>query len=182
MLGHARKAAGFTHAHGASIVSELVVAAYDREDTAAHVLGVLRAHSDELSLDLDSIAIVRVDRAGRFTVTTTAGPHTGNSSWGVLWGALFELVFVVPTAGAAYGPSLGAVFGTLDRAGLDADFRGRVRSALGSGTSGLAFFVVEVDPTPVLDRLPTHPSALVRRSLSLEQDAELMHELGGLAR
>ena len=77
-------------------MSELVVAAYNREDAAAHVLAFLRAHTDELSLDLNSAAIVRVEDSGRYSVTTTAGPGGAGSAWSVLWSALFDLVFLVP--------------------------------------------------------------------------------------
>jgi uncharacterized membrane protein len=161
-------------------VSELFVAAYNREDSAAHILAFLRAHSDDLSLDLNSAAIVRVEDSGRFSVTTTAGPGATGSAWSVLWSALFDLVFLVPTPGRAYGPSLGGVFGLLDRAGLDADFCARVRAILVGGTSGLAFLAAHVDPEPALSRLAQRPTAIVRRVLSLEQDAELVHELGGV--
>ena len=36
-----------------SIMSEFLLAGYNREDAAALVLGVLRAHSDDLPFDLD---------------------------------------------------------------------------------------------------------------------------------
>jgi uncharacterized membrane protein len=64
MANTAKEADRFPHVRVDSIMSELVLAAYDREDTAAHVLGVLRAHSDELPADLDSATIVRVGTDG----------------------------------------------------------------------------------------------------------------------
>ena len=162
-------------------MSEFLLAGYNREDAAAHVLGVLRAHSDDLAIDLDSTGIVRVGADGRFTVTTMAGPGTHRgTSWAVLWSALFELVFAVPVAGTAYGSSLGGVFGALERAGIDTDVRTRVRDMLGPRTSGLAFLTASVDPEPVLDRLSVHPTAVLRVLLSAEQDAELVMELGGI--
>src|SRR4026208_871087 len=113
---------------GGPVVSELLLATYNREDGAAHALGVLRAHSDDLAIDLDSTGIVRVGADGRFTVTTMAGPGMrGGWSGAVLGGALVELVCAVPVAGPAYGWSLGGVFGALERAGVDAEVRARAR-------------------------------------------------------
>ena len=130
--------------HAGPIVSELVLATCKREDTAAHMRAVLRAHGDDLAIDLDS----------------------------VLWGAHFGLVFLVPTPGTARGPKLGAFFGTMDRAGLDEEFRVRIRDALGWPVSGLTFLATGWDAELVLERLSLQPDVLLRASLSLEQDGE----------
>ena len=162
-----------------SIMSEFLLAGYNREDAAAHVLGVLRAHSDDLPFDLDSTAIVRVGDDGLHAITTMVGPGVRRTSSGVLWGALFELIFAVPLPGTAYGPNLGGVFGALDRAGLDADFRDKARHMLGRKTSCLAFFVVNGDPELALNRLSARPNSVLRVSMSRAQEAELVRELGG---
>jgi uncharacterized membrane protein len=161
-------------------VSEFLLAAYNREDAAAYALSVLRAHSDDLPLDLDSTAIVRVGEDGRYTVTTTGGAGTRRTTSGVLWGALFELVFLVPVAGVAYGSRVGGMFGALDRAGLDADVRARMRDVLGPRTSGLAFFGIDMDPEPALRQLSVAPTSVLRAALSPELDEELVWELGGV--
>jgi uncharacterized membrane protein len=160
-------------------MSEFVLAAYDREDTADHVLGLLRAHSDDLPADLDAVAVVRIGTDGGFTVTTTDRPGLGGSFWGVFFEALFGLVFLVPTPGTAYGPNLGGLFGAIDRAGLDEDFRTQVRATLRRPGSGLTFMATDWDPELVLDQLYLRPDGLLRTSLSSAQDAELVHELGG---
>jgi len=161
-------------------VSEFVLAGYNREDVAAHVLGILRAQRDDHALDLDSTAVVRVGADGQFAITTMAGPRLHRTPSGVLWGALFELIFVVPLPGVAYGPNLGGVFGALDRAGLDAGFRARARGMLGRQTSCLAFLALSGDPEVALQRVATHPSSVLRVSMSRAQEAELIQELGGI--
>jgi uncharacterized membrane protein len=160
-------------------VSELVVAVYDRGDTAEQVLGVLRSRPDELPVDLSSAAIVRVGADGGFTVITTDRPGTGRSFSGMLWEAFFTLVFLVPASHSAYGANLGGLFGAIDRAGLDEGFRANVRSALSRGRSGLTFLALDWDPALVLDQLYLQPDVVVQASLSPEQDAELVQELGG---
>ena len=160
-------------------MSEFVVAAYDDQATAEHVLGLLRAQRDELNADLTSVAIVRVGNDGGVTVIATARPGSANSFSGVFWEIFFGLVFLVPTPCTGYGSNLGGLFGAIDRAGLDDDFRVQVRSAFQHGCSGLAVRAIDWDPVPVLDQLYVRPDLMLRRSLSSEQDAELVRELGG---
>ena len=88
----------------------------------------------------------------------------------------------MPLPGTAYGPNVGGVFGALDRAGLDADFRARVRVILGRQTSCLAFLALSGDPEVALHRLWTQPSSVLRVSMSGAQEAELIRELGGIPR
>jgi uncharacterized membrane protein len=160
-------------------MSELVVATYAAEDAAEHVLGVLRAHTVELPGDLDSAATVRVGTDGGYTVTMTDSLESSASFFGVLWEALFGLVFLVPAAGTAYGSNLGGLFGAIDRAGLDAAFRASVRDALVTQRSGLAVIATGWNPQTVLAEFILRPNAVLRASLVLEQNSELMCELGG---
>jgi uncharacterized membrane protein len=161
-------------------MSELVVATYASENAAEHVLGVLRAHKVELPGDLDSSATVRTGADGGYTLTLADGPGTSDSFWGVLWEALFGLVFLVPASGIAYGSNLGGLFGAIDRAGLDAEFRASIREALGPRSSCLAVIATGWDPEAVLSEFLLRPSALLRAEVLLEQDSELMSELGGV--
>jgi uncharacterized membrane protein len=160
-------------------MSNLVLAAYAGEDAAEHVLGVLRANKHELPGGFDSSATVRIGPDGDYTVVQTDARSSGDAFWGVLWEALFGLILLVPDTGTAYGTSLGGLFGAIDRAGLDADFRSRVRVALGNSTSALALIATGWNPEPVLSDFPVRPRALISVPLLLEQGSELMRELGG---
>ena len=161
-------------------MSDLVLAAYASEDAAEHVLGVLRARAADLPGKLDSSASVRLADDGAYTVTLTDRQGTDDAFWGVLWEALFGLVFRVPVAGTAYGSNLGGLFGAIDRAGLDAEFRSSVRSALGARTSGLGVIATGWSPEEVLSQFVARPTALLTASLRLEPGSELMRELGGV--
>ena len=66
-------------------MSQLVLAVYRGEDTAEHVLGVLRAQDDAFTSNLESLAVVRLRRDSTFTVTTTEPPRSTASFWGVFW-------------------------------------------------------------------------------------------------
>jgi uncharacterized membrane protein len=160
-------------------MSDVIVATYAREDAAEHVLGVLRAHQHVLAGELDTSATVRVAGDGAYTVTLTDWQRSSTAFWGVFWEALFGLVFLVPTPGMEYGANLGGLFGAIDRAGLDAAFRARLRSALGVRTSGLAVIATGWNAELMLRQFPVRPVALITASLVLDQDAELIRELGG---
>ena len=161
-------------------MSELLLFMYKGEQAAGDVLAELVAHDDELSQELWSAGVVRVSADGRFSVTATDRPGSGSPFWGVLWEALFGLVFTVPTAGSAYGANLGGLFGAIDRAGIDERFRTRMRKALGPRSSGLAMLLRETDPAPLVERARARPRTVLRTSLSPEQDSALREELGGI--
>lgn len=163
-------------------MSDLVLAVYASEDAAEHVLGVLSARQVDLPGKFDSSATVRVGADGAFTVTLVDQQRSTDAFWGVLWEAVFGLIFLVPVTGTAYGLNLGGLFGTIDRAGLDADFRARVRSALAPRCSGLGVIATGWCPEPVLSRFIARPGAILKTSLQLEPDSELMRELGGTPR
>jgi uncharacterized membrane protein len=159
-------------------MSQLVVAVYADEEAADHVLGVLRAHPAELAGAVHSSATVRVGAEGSYTVTTDMR-SADDAFWGVLWEALFGMVFLVPTAGTGYGANLGALFGAVDRAGLDGQFRAQLRAGFRRPSSGLAILATDWDGESILSGFVLRPLTLVTASLDLEPNSELMRELGG---
>ena len=161
-------------------VTDLLVAVYGREDTAAHVLGVLRAQGEVPAASLESAAVIQRWRNGEITVIRTEDPRTPGSFWGVFWEALFGLIFHTPTPAPAHSSNLGRFFGTLERAGLDERFRASVRQTLGCSTSALALLVLNWNTESLLSQLYLRPDAFVRARLASQQDVVLLRELGGL--
>ncbi len=164
-------------------MSELLLAVYDAEDTAEHVLGVLHAQGEVPRASLDSAAVVRL-KDSVFTIIRTEDPQSSHSFWGVFWEALFGLILRAPPAAAGSGPDsgshLGRLFGTIERAGLDETFRDRARQVLQRGTSALALFALNWNTQALLDQLFLRPDASVRVWLSPQQTSELLREWGGL--
>ena len=159
-------------------MSKLLLAVYQSEDTAEHVLGVLRAQGDELTASLESAAIVRLRGDSSFTVIRTEPAGSSGSFWGVFWEALFGLTFRVTDRAPARDSNVGQLFGTIERAGLDERFRARVRRALRRGGSALALFALNWNTESLINQLYLRPDAYVRARLSPEQDFELLKELG----
>jgi uncharacterized membrane protein len=159
-------------------MTQLLLAVYAGEDTAEHVLGVLRAQADELTASLESAAIIRVRADRSFTVIRTEYANSSGSFWGVFWEALFGLVFREPARAPAIDSNVGQLFGIIERAGLDERFRARVRRALRSGTSALGIVALNWTTEAMLNQLFLRPAASVRARLSPEQEVELLKELG----
>jgi uncharacterized membrane protein len=161
-------------------MSELVRSVFAGEESAVRALRDLRAALPSVE-GLASAATVSVGAAGSYAVGTTGHPGSGAGFPGVFWEALFGLVFLVAAPGSSYGPSSGALFGMLTSAGVDDAFLGRARTALVSGTSGVALLLSDDEREPVLEVLRSYGGTLVRTSLSAEQEKELERELGGPA-
>jgi uncharacterized membrane protein len=160
-------------------MSDFLLFVYRDEETAGQVLASLRAGGTGGG-ELDSSSVVRVAADGKFTVTTTDWPGRGSPFWGILWEALFGLVFLVPAAGTSYGPHLGGLFGAIDRAGIDEVVRARIRDALGPRTSALGMFLRVARPALVTGLLRAHGGTAVQAALSLEPESELAQELGAI--
>jgi uncharacterized membrane protein len=158
-------------------VSELVLATYAGADATERALGLLRARGE-----LDSAATVRVHADDTYTLALADRHASGEAFWGVFWEAFFGLVFRVPVPGTAYGSNLGGLFGAIDRAGLNAEFRADVRNVLRDGSSGLAVIATTWNPEQALTQFSAAPNTILQAFVHLEQDSELMHELGGAPR
>src|SRR5262249_43160893 len=100
---------GATYASFEPDMSQLLLAVYHSEDTAEHVLGVLRAQGDELTASLESAAVVKRQRDCTLTVIRTEQPRSA-AFWGVFWEAFFGLCFRVPDPAPAASSNLGQFF------------------------------------------------------------------------
>jgi uncharacterized membrane protein len=159
-------------------MSQLLLAVYNSEETADHVLGVLRAKGDGLTASLESAATVRVRSDCAVTVTRTQNPRSNGSFWGVFWEALFGLIFRTAEPVPDENSNLGQLCGAIDRAGLDESFRARVRQTLRCGNSALALFALNWNTDSRINQLYLRPDAWVRAWLSPQQEIELLSELG----
>jgi uncharacterized membrane protein len=163
-------------------MSEVLLAVYRGEDTAEHLLGVLQAQEGAFTANLESLALVRLRRDSTFTVITTDPSRSTASFWGVFWEALFGLIFGVPDRPPETSSSLGQLFGTMERAGLDERFRARVRRAMRRGSSALGFFASNQSAESLMGQPFLRPQTYVCAHLLPDQDVELLKELGWSAR
>jgi hypothetical protein len=100
----------------------------------------------------------------------------------VFWEALFGLIFGVPDRPPERTSSLGQLFSTMERAGLDERFRARVRRAMRRGNSALGLFAKNQFTESSMGQPFLRPQAYVSAQLLPDQDVELLKELGWSAR
>ncbi len=101
------------------------------------------------------------------------------ATWGMFWGFLFGLIFFVPLFGLAVGAGLGALFGKIEKTGIDKEFQNQVREMLKPGTSALFLIVEKVTPDKAVDALSKFGGTVLKTSLSKEAEEELQRELHG---
>jgi uncharacterized membrane protein len=94
--------------------------------------------------------------------------------WGLFWGALFGILFFVPVLGIAVGAGLGALFGKIEKSGIDQDFINQVR---GPGTSALFMVVEKVTPDKAIEALSKFGGTVIRSSMSKETKQKIQEAL-----
>jgi uncharacterized membrane protein len=97
----------------------------------------------------------------------------------MFWGLLFGLLFFVPVFGMAVGAGLGALFGKIEKTGIDKEFQSQVRDMVQPGTSALFVVVEKVTPDKAVEAMSQYGGTVLKSSLSKEAEAELQEALHG---
>ncbi|WP_159573541.1 DUF1269 domain-containing protein [Curtobacterium sp. 18060] len=161
--------------------TELVVIAYDDDD------GARAAHDAALRLDrraeiaLDGIAVVHVDEHGRTHVDSTGrdSQRGARAASSAVFGTVLGFLFLMPFAGLVVGGAVGALFASLDRAGVDADFRERLAVELARGGAAVIVSVASVDGDRLVGAMTDLGGTVLRTTLSDEDLRAIAHDLGG---
>src|SRR5438477_10685929 len=82
------------------------------------------------------------------------------------WGLIFGLLFFVPVFGMAIGAGLGALFGKLEKSGIDKEFQQQVRDMLKPGTSALFLVLEKVTPDKAVAAMSKYGGTGLKSSLS----------------
>ncbi|WP_374460438.1 DUF1269 domain-containing protein [Microbacterium sp.] len=98
---------------------------------------------------------------------------------GALFGALIGILFFIPVAGLVFGGLLGALFSGLDKTGIDAEFRDRVKATVTAGKSAVVIYALKLTEDKFAEALAPYNGTVVQTSLSKEDEAELVKDLGG---
>jgi uncharacterized membrane protein len=99
----------------------------------------------------------------------------------MFWGVLFGLLFFIPVFGLAVGAVLGALFGTIDKIGVDETFQQEVRDMSQPGTSALFLIVSKVTPDKAVAALSKYGGRVLKTSLSEDAERKLEEALAGAA-
>jgi uncharacterized membrane protein len=171
-------------------MSELVVVAFNDQDTADHALNKLRELQKEYLIDLeDAVTAVR-HKNGKVRIKQALPMvrlgAAGGAAWGGLFGLLVGLLFLNPLlgwlTGLAMGAGAGALSGALTDYGINDEFIKGIGASLEPGTSALFVLVRRVNVDKVLPELKGFGGRILRTSLTNEQEQRLRAALEDLQR
>jgi uncharacterized membrane protein len=162
-------------------MADLVVVAYDGEDTADQVLNKLRQLQKEYLIDLEDAVVAVRDKNGKVRIKQSVPLVTmsaaGGAAWGGLFGLLIGLLFLNPLlgwlAGAAMGAGAGALSGALSDYGINDDFIKGLGNTIPKGSSALFILVKSSTPDKVLPEIEPYKPRVLRTSLSKQQEDKL---------
>ena len=160
-------------------MADLIAIGYDDETTATAAAAEVHRLAEDLVIQPDAVAAIRMDSEGKAHVTTTHHTVAGGASFGMFWGLLFGLLFFVPVFGMAIGAGLGALMGKVEKTGIDKAFIKQVRDMLQPGTSALFMVVEKVTPDKAIEGLSQYGGTVLKSSLSKDAEQQLQEALHG---
>ena len=148
-------------------MSDLLVLAYDKEETAGQAAQVLSDLEKGQLAGLQDVVVV-VHHASGKTETKQLKRFAGEKALGgTFWGFLIGIIFFVPIVGAIVGAIAGTAWAFLHDAGIPDDFIKEVKETVQPGSSAL-FLLVTSDPGQILERLQDFKGKLIKTTLSDE--------------
>jgi uncharacterized membrane protein len=161
-------------------MADLIVIAYDSEAEAEAAYNKVQELQSDLIVQLAGLALVKVDGEGKTKVEYPGGGSTIGlgAAGGALFGTLIGILFFVPIAGLLFGGIFGALFAGLDKTGVDASFRERVKGVVTAGKSAVVLYAVKLTEDKFAAALAPFNGTVVQTSLSEDVERELIHDLG----
>lgn len=158
-------------------MSDLIVLGYDDHETAQRAYDKALDLQGDLVLNLSGLALVTVDDDGKSHVDTPGSVVSASAAAGALWGALMGILFLVPGVGILLGGALGALFGKLNKSGIDDVFRSRVKSMLTPGKAAVVIMATKITEDKFSAAMGPFGGKVLQTSLSDADEQELAGEL-----
>lgn len=164
-------------------MSDLIVIGYPDEATGEQAYAEAQRLADDMLLETSALGLVVRSADGKTKVETPSGPGAGTGAlWGAIFGTLFGMILFIPFIGAVVGGAMGALFGGMDKAGIDATFRDRVKDMVQPGTSALVMVVEKVTPDRAVEAMSKYGGEVLQTSLSEDAEKHLQEALSGGAK
>lgn len=164
-------------------MADLIVIAFDTEAQAEGAYEEIQVLQRDLVVQLAGLALVKVDDEGKTKVEYpgTVGNVGAGAAGGALFGTLIGILFFVPVAGLLFGGLMGALFAGIDKTGLNAEFRDRVKSTVSAGKSAVVLYVTKITTDKFAQAIAPFQGIVVQTSLSTEDENELITDLSDRA-
>jgi len=159
-------------------VSELIVVAFDDEQSAFAMRDALVRMQKQDLVKLDDAAVVVRKPDGKVKVKQAVSLVGEGALGGAFWGMLIGLLFWMPWLGLAIGAASGALGGALSDIGVDDGFIKEVGGTIQPGHSALFLLIREATPDKMIGELQQFKGKILQTSLSKEQEAKLKAAFG----
>ncbi|WP_382309757.1 DUF1269 domain-containing protein [Herbiconiux sp. UC225_62] len=160
-------------------MADLIVISFDSETQAEAAYNEIQVLQNDLVVELAGLALVKVDGEGKTHVEHPGA--VGNiglgAAGGALFGTLIGILFFIPFVGLVFGGLFGALFAGIDKTGLNAEFRDRVKSTVTAGKSAVVLYATKLTEDKFAAAIAPYGGTVVQTSLSAEDEKALIHDL-----
>lgn len=158
-------------------MADLFVLGFPTKEKAEAVMEVAKDLQKQELLDLEDAALVWRTADGKIKIQQSYSVTGMAAAGGALWGALFGLLFMAPVFGLVMGAASGAVAAKLTDLGINDKFMKDVAASLEPGTAAVFALVRRRTPDRVQQALMPYEPRIIRTSLSVERETELVRRL-----
>jgi uncharacterized membrane protein len=162
-------------------MTDMVVLAFDGENTADNVRDRLIELDKQYLLQLDSVAVVSRNSMGAVKIKDEPRLTRIGALGGAFWGLLIGVIFFVPLVGVAVGAASGAIAGHYMKNGISQEYMKQIEAAVQPGQSGILILADNVKMDRVVPMLQEFHPRVIRTSLTVDQEAKLKEAFGGSA-
>lgn len=159
-------------------MSDLIVIGYDDPQTARKAYDQVLAMRSNFIVELRGLAIVTVDADGKTHVDTPERVVANSAIGGALFGLLFGVLFLVPGLGIL-GGALGALFGLLNKSGINQAFREQVQQMLQPGHAAVVIMASKITEDKFTAEMAQFGGQVLKTSLSEDAERELADAMAG---
>lgn len=159
-------------------MSDLIVIGYENPQTARQAYEQVQRLQQDFVVELRGLAIVEVDADGKTHVDTPQRLVSSSAAAGAMFGLLLGLLFFVPGM-ALLGGAIGALMGTLNKSGINAEFRSRVEHLVEPGHSAVVIMASKITEDRFANAMQPFGGTILKTSLSESDEKELAEELAG---
>lgn len=158
-------------------MATLVVIGYADQGVAEAARKSVQELEDELTIEAGHVASIARDVEGRYHahISHSGAFASGGVDWGGFWGAVFDLLFSVPSASLALSSGTGVLLG---EEGSSRAFQDQVRERVKPGTSALFILVERDPPDKAVGSLARYGGAMIKASFSDAEFERLREALG----
>ncbi|MYV68358.1 DUF1269 domain-containing protein [Streptomyces sp. SID2131] len=161
-------------------MSELIVIGYDDHAVARKAFKEVQKLRDDHVVELNGLAVVRIDEDGETHVDTPAKTEqiALSATAGALWGLVFGMIVLTPGIGVV-GAALGGLIGKLNQMGVDRGFRQKVSDLLAPGSAAVVVMASKITEDRFATAMEPFGGTVLKTSLPEESERELAEQLTG---